>query len=159
MTQGHSVRKQASTTLSYLRSWSRIQTQITARRLCMVTEGLIRQKKLENKLKLEAKVHDQEVRVVRHTFLQLWYVIFCDIMLVVNLFVLKNIAIPMVHLEVPSMNYLGWLMNNVYNVTTVPYYLICCMVLMLYQCKDCSFMIKARVFITVHYLLFILLGI
>ena len=104
MTQGHSVRKQASTTLSYLSSWSRIQTQIRARRLCMVTEGLIRQKKLENKLKLEAKLHDLEVRVVRLTFLQLWYIIFCDIMLVVNLFVLKNIAIPMVHLEVPSMN-------------------------------------------------------
>ncbi|KAK9265620.1 hypothetical protein L1049_021504 [Liquidambar formosana] len=60
-TRGHSVRKQASTTLNYLHSWSRIQAQIKARRLCMVTEGRIRQKKLENQLKLEAKLHDLEV--------------------------------------------------------------------------------------------------
>lgn len=101
LTQGNCVRKQASTTLSYLSSWSRIQTQIRARRLCMVTEGRIRQKKLENQLKLDAKLHDLEVRL---TFLQLWYEIFSDIMLVVKLFELKNIAIPMMHLEVPSMN-------------------------------------------------------
>lgn len=61
LTQGNCVRKQASTTLSYLSSWSRIQTQIRARRLCMVTEGRIRQKKLENQLKLDAKLHDLEV--------------------------------------------------------------------------------------------------
>ncbi|KAA8515164.1 hypothetical protein F0562_018343 [Nyssa sinensis] len=59
--QGHSVRKQVSTTLSYLHSWSRIQSQIRARRLCMVTEGRIKQKKLENELKLEEKLHDLEV--------------------------------------------------------------------------------------------------
>lgn len=101
MTGGHSVRKQASTTLTYLSSWSRIQTQIRARRLYMVTEGLIRQKKLENKLKLEAKLHDLEVRL---NFPQLWYKIFIHAILVVYLFLLKNIVIPMVHLEVPSMN-------------------------------------------------------
>uniref|UniRef100_A0A5B6Z1P0 Protein IQ-DOMAIN 1 n=1 Tax=Davidia involucrata TaxID=16924 RepID=A0A5B6Z1P0_DAVIN len=61
LTQGHSVRKQALTTLSYLHSWSRIQSQIRARRQSMVTEGQIRQKKLENQLKLEAKLHDLEV--------------------------------------------------------------------------------------------------
>lgn len=61
ITQGHPVRKQASITLNYLHSWCRIQSQIRARRLCMVTEGQIRQKKLENQLKLEAKLHDLEV--------------------------------------------------------------------------------------------------
>ncbi|PSS24596.1 Protein IQ-DOMAIN like [Actinidia chinensis var. chinensis] len=61
LTQSHSASKQASTTLSYLHSWSRIQAQIRARRLSMVTEGRLRQKKLENQLKLEAKLHDLEV--------------------------------------------------------------------------------------------------
>lgn len=59
--QGHSVKKQATSTLSHLHSWSRIQAQIRTRRVCMVTEGRIRQKKLENQLKLEAKLHDLEV--------------------------------------------------------------------------------------------------
>ncbi|XP_057947948.1 protein IQ-DOMAIN 9-like isoform X2 [Malania oleifera] len=61
LTQGHSVKKQASTMLSRLHSWSRIQAQIRARRISMVTECQIRQKKLENQLKLEAKLHDLEV--------------------------------------------------------------------------------------------------
>ncbi|XP_039049345.1 protein IQ-DOMAIN 1-like [Hibiscus syriacus] len=56
-----SVRKQATTTLNYLHSWSNIQAQIRARRLCMVTEGRLRQKKIANQLKLEAKLHDIEV--------------------------------------------------------------------------------------------------
>ena len=59
--QGHSIKKQTSTTLSYLQSWSKIQTEIRARRICMVTEGRIKQKKQENQLKLEAKLHDIEV--------------------------------------------------------------------------------------------------
>ncbi|KAM3748297.1 hypothetical protein ACB098_05G097900 [Castanea mollissima] len=59
--QGYSVKKQATTTLTHLHSWSNIQTQIRARRLCMVTEGRLRQKKLENQLKLEAKLHGLEV--------------------------------------------------------------------------------------------------
>ncbi|KAL6991163.1 hypothetical protein U1Q18_009282 [Sarracenia purpurea var. burkii] len=61
LTQSHSVSKQASVALSYLHSWSRIQAQIRARRLSMVTEGRMRQKKLENQLKLEAKLHELEV--------------------------------------------------------------------------------------------------
>ncbi|KAK3010419.1 hypothetical protein RJ639_012312 [Escallonia herrerae] len=61
LTQGHSVVKQASTTLSHLHTWSRIQGEIRARRICMVTESRIRQKKLENQLKLEAKLHGLEV--------------------------------------------------------------------------------------------------
>ncbi|KAA8526781.1 hypothetical protein F0562_008990 [Nyssa sinensis] len=61
MIEGHSATKQASAALSYIHSWSRIQEQIRARRLCMVTEGQTRQRKLENQLKLEAKLHDLEV--------------------------------------------------------------------------------------------------
>ncbi|KAG6638757.1 protein IQ-DOMAIN 9-like [Carya illinoinensis] len=61
LTRDYSVRRQATTTLSHLHSWSKIQSQIRARRLCMVTEGRLRQKKLENQLKLEAKLHDLEV--------------------------------------------------------------------------------------------------
>ncbi|GAA0183513.1 hypothetical protein LIER_30909 [Lithospermum erythrorhizon] len=61
LTQGHSVKKQASMTLSYLHSWNRIQAEIKARRVGMVIEGRLKQKKLENQLKLDAKLHDLEV--------------------------------------------------------------------------------------------------
>ncbi|XVF87375.1 hypothetical protein PTKIN_Ptkin18bG0115200 [Pterospermum kingtungense] len=60
-TQTNSIKKQATTTLEYLHSWSNIQAQIRARRLCMVTEGRLRQKKIANQLKLEAKLHDLQV--------------------------------------------------------------------------------------------------
>ncbi|XVF40386.1 hypothetical protein PTKIN_Ptkin01aG0109200 [Pterospermum kingtungense] len=59
--QTHSIKKQSTTTLNFLHSWSNIQAQIRARRLCMVTEGRLRQKKIANQLKLEAKLHDLEV--------------------------------------------------------------------------------------------------
>jgi hypothetical protein len=62
LTQNYPVKRQATTTLSHLHSWSKIQAQIRSRRLCMVTEGRLRQKKLENQLKLEAKLHGLEVR-------------------------------------------------------------------------------------------------
>ncbi|KAF1882459.1 hypothetical protein Lal_00039107 [Lupinus albus] len=61
ITQGYSVKRQANTTITYLHSWSNIQAEIRARRLCMVTEDRIRRKKLESQLKLEAKIHDLEV--------------------------------------------------------------------------------------------------
>lgn len=61
LTQNFSVKKQATTTLGYLHSWSKIQSQVRERRLCMVTEGRIKQKKLENQMKLEAKLHDLEI--------------------------------------------------------------------------------------------------
>ncbi|XP_027346179.1 protein IQ-DOMAIN 1 isoform X2 [Abrus precatorius] len=61
MTQGSSVQKQAITTITYLHSWSKIQAEIRARRICMVTEDRIRRKKLLSQLKLEAKLHDLEV--------------------------------------------------------------------------------------------------
>lgn len=62
LTQGDSIRKQATNTLKNIHAWSRIQNQIRARRVCMVTEGRLKQKKLENQLKLEAKLHDLEVK-------------------------------------------------------------------------------------------------
>ncbi|XP_024029270.1 protein IQ-DOMAIN 1 [Morus notabilis] len=61
LTQGYPVQKQSTTTLNLLHSWCNLQMQIRARRLCMVTEGRIKQKKLENQQKLEAKLHDIEV--------------------------------------------------------------------------------------------------
>uniref|UniRef100_A0A2P2L5B3 Uncharacterized protein MANES_16G035300 n=1 Tax=Rhizophora mucronata TaxID=61149 RepID=A0A2P2L5B3_RHIMU len=61
LTQSYSVKKQSVNTLKCLHSWSKIQSEIRARRLCMVTEGQLRQKKLENQLKLEAKLHELEV--------------------------------------------------------------------------------------------------
>lgn len=57
----HSIKKQTATTLNHLQSWSKIQAEIRARRAAMVTEGRIKQKKQENQLKLEAKLHDLEV--------------------------------------------------------------------------------------------------
>lgn len=71
--QGHSTKKQASTTLSYIQSWNKIQGQIRARRACMVTEGRIKQKKLENQLKLEAKLHDIEVTLFLSSSVSLSY--------------------------------------------------------------------------------------
>ncbi|CAJ1939222.1 unnamed protein product, partial [Sphenostylis stenocarpa] len=61
LTQGCSVQKQASTTITHLHSWSKIQAEIRARRICMVTEDRIKRKKLHSQLKLEAKIHDLEV--------------------------------------------------------------------------------------------------
>ncbi|KAJ1423122.1 IQ motif, EF-hand binding site [Sesbania bispinosa] len=59
--QDHMAREQTATALNYIHSWSRIQDQIRARRICMITEARIKQKKLENQLKLEAKIHELEV--------------------------------------------------------------------------------------------------
>lgn len=71
--QDHMAREQTATTLSYIHSWSRIQDQIKARRFCMITEAKIKQRKLENQFKLEAKLHELEVvlpsRACHFTFL------------------------------------------------------------------------------------------
>ncbi|XP_022142724.1 protein IQ-DOMAIN 1 [Momordica charantia] len=56
--QGETATKQV---LSFIHSWSRMQQEIGARRLCMVTEYRVKQKKLENQLKLEAKIHELEI--------------------------------------------------------------------------------------------------
>ncbi|KAG4971758.1 hypothetical protein JHK85_038179 [Glycine max] len=60
--QDHLAREQTATALSYIHSWSRIQEQIRVRRICMITEARIKQKKLETQLKIEAKIHELEWR-------------------------------------------------------------------------------------------------
>lgn len=60
-TYHNSVKKQTTNTLIHVHAWSKIQAEIRARRANMVAEGRIRQKKHDNQLKLEAKLHDLEV--------------------------------------------------------------------------------------------------
>ncbi|WOL02104.1 protein IQ-DOMAIN 1 isoform X1 [Canna indica] len=60
-TTRNSVQKQALNTSIHVQSWSKIQAQIRARRASMVVEGRIRQKKIDNQLKLEAKLQDLEL--------------------------------------------------------------------------------------------------
>ncbi|XP_010519241.1 PREDICTED: protein IQ-DOMAIN 1 [Tarenaya hassleriana] len=59
--RGHTIKNQTSVALSVMHSWCDIQSQIRARRLYMVTEGRLQQKRLENRLKLEAKLQELEV--------------------------------------------------------------------------------------------------
>ncbi|CAL0303745.1 unnamed protein product [Lupinus luteus] len=59
--QDHADGDQTATALNYIHSWARIQNQIRARRLSMIAEARIKQKKLEKQLKLEAKIHELEV--------------------------------------------------------------------------------------------------
>ncbi|KAK1382198.1 Protein IQ-DOMAIN 1 [Heracleum sosnowskyi] len=61
VTLGSSSKKQASVTLKYLHTWSRLQTEIRARRASMTVEARIKQRKVESQLKLETKLHDLEV--------------------------------------------------------------------------------------------------
>ncbi|XP_068664642.1 protein IQ-DOMAIN 10-like isoform X2 [Aristolochia californica] len=61
LTQGQTVNKQANATMNYLQTWIKVQNQIRVRRIFMVTEGRIKQKKQENQLKLEAKLHELQV--------------------------------------------------------------------------------------------------
>lgn len=59
--QGHTLRNQTSTALNVMHSWCDIQSQIRERRLFMVTQGRLQHKRLENRLKLEIKLHELEV--------------------------------------------------------------------------------------------------
>lgn len=59
--EAYSVNDQVTATLKHIHSWSRVQSEIKARRLCMVTEGRLKQKKIQNQIKLEAKLHELEV--------------------------------------------------------------------------------------------------
>ncbi|GKE04157.1 hypothetical protein Tco_1396175, partial [Tanacetum coccineum] len=59
--KGDYGKRQTSNTLANLQSWSKIQTHIRTRRLAMVEESGIKQKKLENQLRHDAKVRDLEV--------------------------------------------------------------------------------------------------
>ena len=68
LVEDHTVKGQAVSALNHIHSWSRIQDQIRGRRLCMVKEARIRQKKLEHQLKLEAKLHEIEVPLRRSLF-------------------------------------------------------------------------------------------
>ncbi|XP_074357102.1 protein IQ-DOMAIN 9-like [Apium graveolens] len=61
VTLGSSSKKQASVTLKYLHTWSRLQTEIRTRRVSMTVEARIKQRKLDNQLKLETKLHELEV--------------------------------------------------------------------------------------------------
>ncbi|GJW17879.1 hypothetical protein Tco_0025315 [Tanacetum coccineum] len=56
--KGDYGKRQTSNTLANLQSWIKIQTQIRTRRLAMVEESGIKQKKRENQLRHDAKVRD-----------------------------------------------------------------------------------------------------
>lgn len=47
--------------MGYIRTWNRVQSRISDRRFSMVTEGRLKQKKLESQMKVEAKLHNLEV--------------------------------------------------------------------------------------------------
>lgn len=55
------MRNQTSIALNVMHSWCDIQSQIRARRIYMVTQGRLQNKRLENRLKLEIKLHEIEV--------------------------------------------------------------------------------------------------
>ncbi|PIM99936.1 hypothetical protein CDL12_27565 [Handroanthus impetiginosus] len=59
--EGLSVKNQSMSALNHIHFWSRVQAEIRARWLGMVIESRTRQKKLENQLKVEAKLHELEV--------------------------------------------------------------------------------------------------
>ncbi|KAK9051672.1 hypothetical protein SSX86_028300 [Deinandra increscens subsp. villosa] len=58
--EGEYGKKQTSNTLRNLQSWNKIQEQIRTRRIAMVEDSGIKQKKIENQLRLDAKVCDLE---------------------------------------------------------------------------------------------------
>ncbi|WJX73201.1 IQ-domain [Trifolium repens] len=58
--QDHMATDQTATTLNYIHSWSRIQDEIRARRICMITAARIKQRRLESQLKVEAKINELE---------------------------------------------------------------------------------------------------
>ncbi|KAG5569159.1 hypothetical protein H5410_058925 [Solanum commersonii] len=60
--EGLSVNNQIAGTLKQIHCWSKIQSEIRARRLNMVTQGHKKQKKIQNQQKLEAKLHELEWR-------------------------------------------------------------------------------------------------
>ncbi|XP_047337024.1 protein IQ-DOMAIN 10-like [Impatiens glandulifera] len=59
--EDNSVRRQITSALNHIHVWSRIQAEIKDRRICMVVDERMRQRRNENKLKLEAKLQDVEV--------------------------------------------------------------------------------------------------
>ncbi|XP_019092605.1 PREDICTED: protein IQ-DOMAIN 1-like [Camelina sativa] len=59
--QGHKLSNQTSTALNVMHTWCDIQSQIRERRLYMVTQGRLENKRLEKRLKLEIKLQELEV--------------------------------------------------------------------------------------------------
>ncbi|XP_009785151.1 protein IQ-DOMAIN 10 [Nicotiana sylvestris] len=59
--EGLSVNNQVVGTLKQIHCWSKIQSEIRARRLSMVTQDHNKQKKIQNQQKLDAKLHELEV--------------------------------------------------------------------------------------------------
>lgn len=57
-----------SNVMGYIRTWNRVQSRISDRRFSMVTEGRLKQKKLESQMKVEAKLHNLEV--INHWLIQ-----------------------------------------------------------------------------------------
>ncbi|KAI7743716.1 hypothetical protein M8C21_002222 [Ambrosia artemisiifolia] len=59
--EADALTKQASSALNKIHFWSKIQTEIRNRRHWMVAEGRMKQKKFENQVKFESKLHELEV--------------------------------------------------------------------------------------------------
>lgn len=59
--EADALTKQACSALDKIHFWSKIQMEIRTRRHWMVAEGRIKQKKLENQVKIESKLHELEV--------------------------------------------------------------------------------------------------
>ncbi|KAK9077465.1 hypothetical protein SSX86_005802 [Deinandra increscens subsp. villosa] len=57
----NALTKQAPMALERLHFWSKIQAEISGRRLCKVAEGRMKQMKLQNQMKVASKLHELEV--------------------------------------------------------------------------------------------------
>ncbi|KVI10454.1 IQ motif, EF-hand binding site-containing protein [Cynara cardunculus var. scolymus] len=62
LVEADALTKQASSALDKIHFWSRIQTEIKSRRYWMAAESRIKQKKLENRVQVESKLHELEWR-------------------------------------------------------------------------------------------------
>ncbi|KAI3803515.1 hypothetical protein L1987_31669 [Smallanthus sonchifolius] len=58
--ESDALNKQASNALDRIHFWSKIQLELRTRRLCMVKESRLKQKKLQNQLKIESKFLELE---------------------------------------------------------------------------------------------------
>ncbi|KAI3675017.1 hypothetical protein L1987_84598 [Smallanthus sonchifolius] len=67
--EADALTKQASSALNKIHLWSKIHLEIRNRRHWMVAEGRIKQKKFENQVKFDSKLHELEVFKV---YTQLW---------------------------------------------------------------------------------------
>ncbi|KAK9078211.1 hypothetical protein SSX86_002268 [Deinandra increscens subsp. villosa] len=58
--EADALAKQSSTALDRIHFWSKIQVELRTRRLQMVKESRLKQKKFQNQLKMESKFHELE---------------------------------------------------------------------------------------------------